>query len=89
MLQCTVQCQAIIANWLVAYRLRRAYIFAKQAGDITWSINGNSIKRTDKARFLRADCDTRSTIDAGIPTNVENDGFKLTHIFLYSELGSK
>ena len=66
-----------------------ADVLAQQACYVTGPINGDGIKRADEPRFLGADCNTGTTIDAGIPADTEDDRLWFTHIFLYSELGSK
>jgi len=51
----------------------RARAFANQARNIARSVNGNSVKGGDEARFLGANGHASAAFDTGVPVDVEDD----------------
>jgi len=49
----------------------RTDVFTEHAGNIARAVDRNSVKWTDKGLRLRADRHAGSTINAGIPSNIE------------------
>ena len=74
---------------LVGNRVDGADILAQQAGDVTRPVDRNGIEGTYKSGLLGANSHARSAVDAGVPTDAEENGLLFTHIFLNSEVGLK
>lgn len=58
----------------VADREDRANLFASHAGDITHRFDGDRVKLRNKSRWLGAHRHASTAVDAGVPTNVKEDG---------------
>jgi hypothetical protein len=61
-------------------RTYRANIFANQTSNNTRCIHRNGIKGADETSIVRTDGYASATIDAGIPTDLKNDGGAFTHV---------
>lgn len=73
----------------MANGIDRTDVFAEQTGNVTRAIDRDRVKGADEAGLLGADRYAGSAIYAGIPSDSEDDGLLLTHIFLNSEFGLK